>query len=425
MKGISIVLGRMGLIVGGLLAPLVLLEIIARSLGLAPPPIPNPTIWDFHPELGWRHIPNSGGIFYSSFNEYEAEVKINSLGLRDEDQLTSYDIPDRFKVLILADSFAEALQVPLEKTFYKQLQTKLTGHGLATQTINAGVGSWGTDQEATYYRLEGYKFEPDLTLLFFFTCNDTVNNYAPLEIARNGGNIQKSFYRLDEMGRLITPPPFDPDRAYEGQEPPKPLPPAPWLKTADWLWLHSHLYRWLAPYLRDAPGIVKRLGPSGILGGEGRIRATHPAIPVPFYVYQTPMTTEWEEGWELTEAILVNLRDQILEDGGKFAVVVIPAREQVYPEEWEQIVAGSPAMQSLSWDLALPNHSLAEILTRQQISYLDLLPAFSVAANQPKARRLYFSHDGHWTEAGHALAAETIFTFLQEENLVSVEPILP
>jgi hypothetical protein len=414
VRAIAAILGRIGLIVAGLLIPFVILEIVARAFGLAPPPIPDPTIWDFHPQLGWWHIPNSGGVFYSSFNEYETEVRINGLGLRDDESLDSYDIPDRFKLLVLADSFGEALQVPLEKTFYKQLQAKLTENGPSSQTINAGVGSWGTDQEATYYAIEGHKFNPDLTLLFFFTRNDTVNSYAPLEIARNGGHIQKSFYTLDETGNLIPPEPFDPDAAYDNIDPPDPLPPAPCLETADWLWLHSHLYRWLAPYLRDTPTIVKWLGPSGLLGGEGRIRATHPAIPVPFYVYQTPLRPEWERGWNLIEAILSNLRDHIEEDGGKFAVVIIPAREQVYPAEWEHIVANNSVMRPLNWNLELPNQILGQILTRQQIPYLDLLPPFRAVTND----RLYFTHDGHWTEAGHTLAAEAIFTFLYEENLV-------
>ena len=120
----------------------------------------------------------------------------------------------------------------------------------------------------------------------------------------------------------------------------------------------------------------------------------------------------------MTEAILANLRDLVAGDGGKFAVVIVPAREQVYPEEWQGMVDSNLAMQSLSWNLEFPNQILTQILARQKIPYLDLLPAFRLEANQSTANRLYFVHDGHWTEVGHALAAETIFTFLYEENLV-------
>jgi hypothetical protein len=421
LKKLAVIMGRLGLVLAGLLVPLIFLEFAVRLLNLAPPPIPNPNIWEADPILGWQHVPNSGGTFYSGFNEYETDVQINSLGLRDDLSLTDYDLPeDQFKLLILADSFGEALQVPLEQTFFKQLQALLTEAGQPTQSINAGVGSWGNDQELLYYQLEGRKFRPDLTLLFFYTANDTVNNSAPLEIARNGGSIQKSFYQLDADGKLIPPEPFDPENAYNETYPkPAPLPPAPLTKTADWLWLHSDLYRWFVPYLGDIPPLVKALGPSGILGGESRIRATHPAIPVPFYVYQTPMSETWIQGWDLTEAILAELQRQVEGDGGQLAVIIIPAREQVYPQKWEQTLAANQAMQSLEWDLDLPNKKLTEILTRQEITYLDLLPTLREQGAQPETPPLHFTHDGHWTEAGHRLAAETIFQFLQTEDLVT------
>jgi hypothetical protein len=411
-------LGRLSLLLVGLLLPLILLELMARLLGLAPPAIPNPTIWEPHPALGWWHIPNSGGTFYSSFNEYSTDVQVNGLGLRDEARLSGYDIADGYKILILADSFGEALQVPLEQTFFKQLQQRLIGNGLPAQTINASVGSWGTDQELTYYRLEGRKFKPDLTLLFFFTRNDVANNHAPLEIARNGGSIQKNFYSLDAGGNLISPEPFDPERAFDNAPKPDSLPPAPLLKSADWLWLHSHLYRRLVPYLRDIPPVVKTLGPGGILGGEGRIRATHPAIPVPFYTYHQPLSDEWASGWALTGAILSRLKQEVMADGGQLAVVIIPAREQVYPDEWARTVAASREMQALNWDLTLPNQQVSQILTGLQIPHLDLLPVFQATANDTSSGRLYFVHDGHWTEAGHTLAAEAIYQFLEEEKLL-------
>jgi hypothetical protein len=422
MKKFGGILGRLVLIVLGLLLPILMLEIGVRLLRLAPPPVPNPNIWEFHPELGWWHIPDSGGIFYSSFNEYQTEVKINALRLREDKSLNSYDLAaNKFKLMILADSFGEALQVPLEKTFFKRLQNLLTENGLDTQTINTGVGSWGIDQEATFFRLEGYKYQPNLTLLFFFTRNDALNSYGPLEIARNGGSIQKSFYRLDETGKLVYPPPFDPDHAYPSEEAkPKPLPPAPLLKTADWLWLHSHLYRWLAPYLRDIPPVLKTLGPSGLLGGEGRIRAAHPSVPVPFYVYQKPIGEEWQNAWALTEAILADLRRQVEANGGHLAVIITPAKEQVYPEQWAKTLATNPSMQNSNWDLTLPNRQLTQILTRQEIIYLDLLPAFQEAASQPESVPLYFTHDGHWTETGHNLTAQAIFEFLVAENLVDI-----
>ncbi len=421
MKRVFSFLGKILLALAGTILPILALEIVVRILNIAPPPVPNPNIWQSDPSLGWKHQPNSGGIFYSSYNEYQTDVQINALGLRDDPSLTDYDIPaEKLRLLILADSFGEALQVPLEKTFFKQAQQHLAAAGIAAQTVNTGVGSYGTDQELLMFRQEGVKFHPDVTLLFFFVRNDTANSYAPLEVARNGGSVQKSYFRLDDDGTLVYPAPFDPDTAYQtlGLEKPNPLPPAPMLPVSDWLFLHSALYRWLAPRLADVPVILHTLGPGGLLGGEARIRATTPDIPIPFFVYQTPMNDDWQAAWQLTDALLAELQSQVTAAGSKFGVVIIPAKEQVYPDKWAQTLRRNPAMQSLQWDMAQPNRQLAAILNRYDIPYLDLLPLFQKTAQQHPDKPLYFVHDGHWTANGHYLAGEAVSKFLLDEGWV-------
>src|SRR5687767_7415221 len=182
---------RLLLVLFGLLAPLLLLEMGVRVMGLAPPPEPNPAIWEPHPLFGWWHIPNSGGLFHSDFNEFESEVRINARGLRDRE--IGYDNPqDAFRVLSLADSFGEALQVSLDKTYHKQLEGLLADSlGKPVEVINAGVGGWGTDQEAVFYLAEGFRYQPDVVLLAFFVRNDPINNYGPLELESTGGSQQK------------------------------------------------------------------------------------------------------------------------------------------------------------------------------------------------------------------------------------------
>ncbi|RME71973.1 MAG: hypothetical protein D6784_14305 [Chloroflexi bacterium] len=410
-------LGRLGLLVAGVVIPLLLLEFGVRLTHLAPPPQPNPTIWEPHPLFGWWHIPNSGGIFHSDFNEFETEVRINARGLRDRD--IGYDNPTAaLRILSLADSFGEALQVNLPETYHKQLETRLSQSlGRPVEVINAGVGGWGTDQEAIFYVAEGFRYRPDVVLLAFFTRNDAVNNYGPLEIARNGGSQQKQFFTLSPTGELIPPRQTDPAEAAPsspGEEEADP----PLLPLADTLWRHSDLYRFAMPYLRDIPAVLKTLGPTGILGGEAVIRARHPATPVPFYVYQSPPDEQFEAAWSLTGAIIRGLRDEVERRGARLVVVIIAAPEQVYPEQWAGVLAAHPSMQGLTWDLDLPNRRLSAILEQEGIPYLDLLPVFRKAASRPDTPPLHFRHDQHWTPAGHRLAAEAIHDFLLDRGLL-------
>ena len=419
-------LGRLSLIIVGLLFPLLALEIGVRVLGLAPSPEPNPAIWEPHPLFGWWHVPYSGGIFRSDFREFEAEVRINARGLRDRE--LGYDNPDNaFRVLSLGDSFGEALQVNLEETYHKQLEVLLADSlGKPVEVLNGGVGGWGTDQEAIFYLAEGFRYRPDIVLLAFFVRNDAVNNYGPLEIERNGGSRQKQFFELSSEGELV-PPPVEAGVKAEAEDfsrpslLPQPPSKAPLLGVADTLWRVSALYRFAVPYLRDISPVVRRLGPSGILGGEAIIRANHPATPVPFYVYQTPPDARFEAAWALTEAIIARLRDEVQGRGSRLVVVIIGAPEQVYPAEWEQTVRRNPAMQSLAWDLDGPNRRLNAFLVKEDIPHLDLLPVFRHAASNPATPLLHFRHDQHWTPAGHRLAAEALHKFLVNEVNVKEE----
>jgi hypothetical protein len=429
--------GRLLLIAFGLLMPLLLLELGVRVVGLGPPSEPNPAIWEPHPLFGWWHIPYSGGTFHSDFNEFEAGVHINARGLRDRE--IGYDNPNEaLRVLSLADSFGEALQVELEQTYHKQLEALLGDSlGRPVEVLNAGVGGWGTDQEAVFYVAEGFRYQPDLVLLAFFIRNDAVNNYGPLEIARNGGSQEKQFFTLAADGQLVPPPLEQGVELEAGSGPSEPSAPIvdavsasafqpglgrsgrddepPLLGLADGLWRTSALYRFFTPYLRDVPAVLHRLGPSGILGGEAVIRARHPDTPIPFFVYQAPPDERFEAAWRLTEAIIVRLADEVESRGGQLVVVIIGAPEQVSPAAWQRTLAANPAMQTLTWDLDAPNDRLNQFLAAEQISHLDLLPIFRQAAARPDSAPLHFQHDQHWTPAGHRLAAEAIRDFIISE----------
>lgn len=372
-------------------------------LHLAPPANLQPPLWEPHPYLGWFHAPNHAGMVYSEHHEFEAPVRINARGLRDRE--IGYDkSADGARILVLGDSFVEALQVPLEETFTHQLEGLLSDDEHPVEVINAGVGGWGTDQEAIFFAVEGFRYQPDVVLLFFFPHNDVLNNYQPLESARMGGAIQKPFFHLDGT-RLITPTlPFEPPPAPHRATPPL-------LATGEWLNAHVALYRLVAPYLREVPVVGPALGRTGILGGMAAFMANDPDVPLIYGVYQARPSPEWLEAWQLTEAIILRLDAEVRSHGAKLGVVIIGAPEQIYPERWQATLARYPAMADAAWDLDAPNRRLNEFLASAQIAHLDLLPVFRKAAAVPDAQPLHFLRDGHWTVAGHRLVATTVADF--------------
>jgi hypothetical protein len=401
-------LARFALILIGILLSLTVLEFGIRIMGMAPPAEAQPALWAPHPYMGWFHVPNRGGLSYSDFGEYQAEVHINARGLRDRE--IGYDNTEgAYRILVLGDSFAEALQVSLDDTFIKQMEANLETDDTHVEVINGGVGGWGTDQEAIFYMVEGFRYSPDLVLLCFFTNNDTLNNYQPLETARTHGEVNKPFFHIED-GQLVPPEfPFEAPPADNTDTPSAPL-----LGAANWLQKHSAFYRLTAPYLREMPPVLNALGPTGILGGMATFMAEDPILSPSYFVYSTQPSPEWDAAWELTQAIISGLKQEVEADGSQLAVVIIGAPEQVYPERWQAILRRTPALQDQGWDLETPNRRLASFLDSAGIPYLDLLPLFREKANKPDTPAFHFRHDGHWTPAGHELAAEAITSFVQE-----------
>ena len=110
------VAARLGLVVIGGLFGLLLAEILLRLLGVA---YPLPDYPD--PYCGSRLRPGFQGWFTK---EGRASATINSAGFRDREHPLAKP-PDTIRIAVLGDSFAEAVQVPLELTFWSVLEDEL------------------------------------------------------------------------------------------------------------------------------------------------------------------------------------------------------------------------------------------------------------------------------------------------------------
>ena len=169
IRGVAVLLG--------LSAGLIVAELTLRVSGYTSPLICVPD-----PELGWFHTP--GDVFDWKVEGRTRRIRINSHGLRDTEH--PYEKPPEVRrVLLLGDSFAEALQVDLEESVGKRLEHLLNERNRdgthPYEVINGGVNGFGTDNELLFFRREGRKYESDLVLLAFYLGNDLRNNWYPLE----------------------------------------------------------------------------------------------------------------------------------------------------------------------------------------------------------------------------------------------------
>src|SRR5215203_1706022 len=140
-----------------------------------------PTFYSADEYRGYVLTPRIEGWYRK---EGESYVAINSDGLRDIEH-TKQKPANTLRIAIIGDSYAEALQVPLEKAFWKIAENRLQScsavGGKAVEVINFGVSGYGTAQELITLQRQVWEYSPDVVLLAVTTNNDITDNVRALK----------------------------------------------------------------------------------------------------------------------------------------------------------------------------------------------------------------------------------------------------
>lgn len=333
-----------------------------------------------HPVLGIFHAPGAKALWT---REGRALVEINSQGLRDR-EIPREKPRGAYRILVLGDSFVEALQVPLEMTFPKVLERRLQGSTGAFEVINGGVSGFGTGQEYLYLKHFGIQYRPDLVVLAFYVGNDVRNNSEFLETDRAtpifslaGGKLHlscRNFYH-ESSAKIF-------------------------------LRRHSHLYLFamrrkavLEEWLRLS--LFKRGG-----------------IANDYNVFSTEPGEAWIDAWKVTKELILATRGVALENGAKFSLVVIPDPAQVYQVALNRRLEGRPT--PLDWDFGLPQKILRDFALAHGIHSIDLLQCFRVASGRMHDP-IFFNYEGHFTPAGHHLVGQVIYQALASQGPIPAQ----
>lgn len=388
-----------------LLFTLALLEGAARIFKLG-----TGLFWQPDSQLGWVNIPDASG-WESCYGECQIRVTINSQGLRDREIPYEKESGAR-RILMLGDSTTAAMQVTLEDTFVKQLESELNENTGNWEVINAGVNAYGTDNELLFYQLEGQKYDPDIVFLNMYLANDVYNNHPTLEL-RYGGQSAKPYFTLNDDGELeLQNFPVEDTATF-------------WTKVGTFLKKHFQLPRfvaqtlalrgeippWLAPVVRlfgggrgatsAGDGDAAQAAESGGESGDGAETAVQTPPRRPDICDPDPLPII-ENAWNVTEALILELEKEVEANGAHLAVLIIPAAPQIVPpQEGEE------------WYCDVPNDQLTTFLDEAGIPYLDMLPAFreeALAGNGP----YYFEKDFHMNALGHDLTSDMLYQFVDE-----------
>jgi hypothetical protein len=272
-----------------------------------------------------------------------------------------------FRILLLGDSFTEALQVPFEASLPSLIEGALAQRtGKRIEVINAGVGGWGTDDELRYLTSYGLRYHPDLVVVAMTLHNDIRDN------------LRQDWHRVE--GGVLMDQPRSP------------------MSVLDWKLTQVKAY---AATRFQTYQLWRRVRHGSEIRQAGQQLRSH---VVQLFEAQTPPRIA--EGVTLTDLELQRIQAVTQGAGGRVVLVLLPIRYQLSDSSFADFVRGAQ-MSPAAMQIEKPQQMITPLAESLGIPVIDLLPRFREWTAEGAAP-LYLNWDGHWTEAGHRLAAEVV-----------------
>jgi lysophospholipase L1-like esterase len=399
---------KLSMVLVALLFGLLVAEIALRIAGYS-----YPVFYTTDTVRGYALQPGAAGWYRKEGVSY---VRINGEGLRDRER--SKQKPEgTLRIALLGDSFAEALQVPLEDAFWIVLEERLQGcrafnDGKRVEVINFGVSGYGTAQELLTLRERVWDYAPDLVLLAMTTNNDITDN---LRAFKKTEEIPYFVYR---DGQLTLDDSFRESRTFRVRH-------SSLNRAGRWIRDHlrviqafhqghyalkSYLASRRAPAAPKPPATANPQTPNA--PGQAAAAAAPAAISdelgIDNLVYREPADAGWHEAWRVTEGLLRIMRDEVRGRGAQFMVVTLSSGVQVHPrpEARAAFLARVGAT-----DIFYPDARLKSFGEGEGFPVLTLAPSLQQYAEQHQVFLHGFGRElgnGHWNSSGHRIAGELL-----------------
>lgn len=300
--------------------------------------------------------------------EFSTDIRINAQGVRDDRDLPAKASDER-RVLVLGDSLVLSVQVPLEQTFCRRLEERLSAADPRHRwrVINGGSQGYGPVDEWLFFRNVAETFQADVVMVVAFVGNDAVDAYEKAA-------------RLDAGGALDIRP------------------------------------------IDAAANSIRRLTRASMVLQFARVRLDQLRARLTARVGERPLTTyladapdEVLHGLEVTRRAYGLIAARAAELGGRSALVLMPARFQVEDADYARLAA---AVASAGGQLVrnAGSERFRAALEPLKLPMLDLLP---VLERQPDRAGLFFQRNVHLTPRGHQVVADALFDFLQRHGLTT------
>lgn len=364
---------------------LVLGEVALRVIGFS-----YPNFWKPDAVVGTVLTPGMEGW---QRDEGKAWIKVSSQGLRDHEHSIAKP-GNTYRIAVLGDSYAEAMQVDMDRAFWALLPKKLEacrfGGGKKIETVNFGVSGYGTGHELLMLRSRVWQYSPDMVLLAFFPGNDVRNNSKALE------GEKRPYFSLKD-GKLFLDSAFRDDPEFKEKQ----------RIAEDRAWLQeTRLYQLMRRV--KAGNIAQHFhnAPIAVAAAAGQ-KLTEPGLDE--QVFHAPKDAKWQEAWAITDHLVEATNEETKSHGARFVLAILSTPGSVFPDaQMRARYAASLGVKSLFY----PEERLEALGRQDGFEVVALAPAMQQVADQKHVYLHGFPNTkpgfGHWNEAGHALAADLI-----------------
>lgn len=327
--------------------------------------------------------------------DYDVVVVTNSAGFHDVERVAQKN-SNCYRIVVLGDSYIEALQLPIEQGFTQQLE-RLLGRqlkGKQVEVVNLGVSGSGPAQ---YYRIlekKGLTYKPDLVVMAVFPDNDFWDSdpdfsgavFKPYYVIRADDSLEYRPPRAEGLGSAVRP----------------------WLRRSALLHLVRQgiaslpLERWLASFGLLAPA-----------GGVQEV-SDHATIPLGWSVYLRNPPTSWLKAEQVTLRMIREAQSLSESNGAAFLVMMIGSVPTV-EDRWNEALAQYPGAKSMKWDFGRPYGLLQDFGRQWRFDVVNLAESFR-SDFRATGHSSAWPHDGHWNVRGHQLAAEVVSAYLLDHR---------
>ena len=328
-------------------------------------------------------------------HEGNAFISTNKNGLRDK-AYTKKKPKDTFRIIIIGDSFSEAIQLDKDKTFWSLTKEKLSKcqklSSKNIEVINFGVGDYGTTQEYTTLKYYASEFSPDLVLLTVFTDNDVINNSKVLS-----PHDRFSPFLRRKDNEYVFDMSFRNTKTYQWRN-------SFTRKKLFFLINKSHVLQ----LVNQTRIIINKQYPKLISGNLKVDKDISQNIEFTPDLYQRSSVI-WEKEWNLTDKLIKLIQQENSILSTDYLVVTLSNPIQVYPnfsvreEYFKNLATGNQFY---------PDQHIYKLSQTENFKVLNLAPLLQAYADKNKVFIHGFNNtkigSGHWNNLGHQVAGEII-----------------